>query len=61
MSSPGEWYSSLPPITKLLGTSCVLTTIGMEIGLVDPQLLIINWNLIIYKFQVSNTQTVTVV
>ncbi|CAA6672861.1 unnamed protein product [Spirodela intermedia] len=36
MSSPGEWYNSLPPITKGYGTLCLLTTVICKLGVVQP-------------------------
>lgn len=36
----------------MYGTACVLTTVAVQCGLIDPYLLILNWKLIFYKFQV---------
>ncbi|ONK69776.1 uncharacterized protein A4U43_C05F26600 [Asparagus officinalis] len=36
MSSPGEYYNSLPPVTKAYGTLCFLTTVVCQLGLLDP-------------------------
>jgi hypothetical protein len=43
MSSPGEWYSSLPPITKLWGTSVFLCTCAVQLGLTSPVALALFW------------------
>uniref|UniRef100_A0A7S0QTM2 Derlin n=1 Tax=Pyramimonas obovata TaxID=1411642 RepID=A0A7S0QTM2_9CHLO len=52
MSSPGEWYAELPPISKLFGTVCVLTTVGVQFQLVNPMLLVLDWGSVLYKFQI---------
>jgi hypothetical protein len=44
MSSPGEWYSSLPPITKLWGTSVFLCTLAVQLGLTRPTALALFWS-----------------
>ncbi|KAG8376077.1 hypothetical protein BUALT_Bualt09G0026000 [Buddleja alternifolia] len=36
MSSPAEFYKSLPPITKAYGTACLVTTVACSIGLLHP-------------------------
>ncbi|KAF3531317.1 hypothetical protein DY000_02037099 [Brassica cretica] len=36
MSSPGEYYNSLPPITKAYGTLCLLATTLAQLGLLAP-------------------------
>lgn len=36
MSSPAEWYKSLPPISKAYGTICLLFTTATQLGLLDP-------------------------
>ena len=53
MSSPGDWYGSLPPISKLFGTSCVITTVLVTVGMLNPALLMLNYDLVLFKFQVS--------
>ena len=53
MSSPGEWYHSLPPVCKFWGTACVLTTIGVQLGVVDPRVIYLDYPLVFKKFQVS--------
>jgi hypothetical protein len=35
MASPGDWYATLPPVSKFWGTACVLTTVGVQCGLLD--------------------------
>jgi Derlin-2/3 len=36
MSSPGEWYQSLPPISKAYGTACLAATTAFQLGLLNP-------------------------
>ncbi|GAB2292422.1 ER-associated protein degradation protein [Dionaea muscipula] len=36
MSSPAEWYHSLPPISKAYGTMCVVFTAAFQLGLYHP-------------------------
>ena len=38
---------------KFWGTACVLTTIGVQLGAVDPRLIYLDYPLIFKKFQVS--------
>ncbi|KAL8489699.1 hypothetical protein ACS0TY_025552 [Phlomoides rotata] len=49
MSSPAEFYNSLPPITKAYGTACLLVTVAVQIGLLHPGLIAY---LSIFDFQV---------
>jgi len=51
MSSPGEWYSSLPPITKLYGTSVFLTSCAVSLGLTRPARLLLIWPLVTKEMQ----------
>lgn len=52
MSSPGEWYQSLPPVSKFWGTACVLTTIAVQMSLVDVRVLYLDWPFVFKKFQI---------
>ncbi|WOL19665.1 derlin-1 [Canna indica] len=36
MSSPAEFYNSLPPVSKAYGTLCLLTTAATQLGLLSP-------------------------
>ncbi|KAJ1262025.1 hypothetical protein BS78_09G075200 [Paspalum vaginatum] len=49
MSSPAEYYNSLPPISKAYGTLCLLTTI-----LVRVQILKLNFLYLYYPFVFKN-------
>ncbi|XP_057538309.1 derlin-1 [Amaranthus tricolor] len=39
MSSPAEWYNSLPPISKGYGTLCLLVTTVTQLGILHPYYL----------------------
>lgn len=39
MSSPGEWYQALPPVTKVWLTTAVLSGVGAKLKLISPGLL----------------------
>ncbi|XP_010541005.1 PREDICTED: derlin-1 [Tarenaya hassleriana] len=52
MSSPAEYYNSLPPITKAYGTLCVLATTAYQLGLLNHVHLALIPELAIKQFQV---------
>ncbi|KAJ4952244.1 hypothetical protein NE237_029076 [Protea cynaroides] len=52
MSSPAEFYNSLPPITKAYGTLCVLATIAYQIGLLNPANIALFYSYVFSRFQV---------
>ncbi|CAA3025807.1 derlin-1 [Olea europaea subsp. europaea] len=52
MSSPAEYYKSLPPISKAYGTACLLTTIACQIGLLQLEHIALLHELVIFRFQV---------
>lgn len=52
MSSPAEFYKSLPPITKAYGTLCLLMTTIYQIGLYDPIDIALSYKLVFSRFQV---------
>ncbi|POO00569.1 Derlin [Trema orientale] len=52
MSSPGEFYKSLPPITKAYGTLCLLATVGFQLGLYDKDDVALDYPLVFSRFQV---------
>jgi len=41
MSSPADWYNSLPKVTRYYLTSAFVTTCAVQFGIVDPYLLIL--------------------
>lgn len=58
MSSPAEYYKSLPPITKAYGTACFLVTVACTLGLLHPgQIAYIPylafWNLQVWRLITS--------
>ncbi|XP_020595105.1 derlin-1 [Phalaenopsis equestris] len=52
MSSPGEYYNSLPPVTKAYGTLCLLTTAAFHLGLLNPYYIALHFPLVFSHFQV---------
>ncbi|XP_043721846.1 derlin-1 isoform X1 [Telopea speciosissima] len=52
MSSPAEFYNSLPPITKAYGTLCLLATTAYQIGLYNPVYFALDYRLVFLRFQV---------
>ncbi|XP_062147495.1 derlin-1 [Alnus glutinosa] len=52
MSSPAEFYKSLPPITKAYGTACLLMTTAYQIGLCNPLYIALEYKLVFSHFQV---------
>ncbi|XP_062090928.1 derlin-1 isoform X2 [Humulus lupulus] len=52
MSSPGEFYKSLPPISKAYGTLCLLATLGAQLQLYDKSSIELDYRYVIYRYQV---------
>ncbi|KAL9263036.1 Derlin-1-like protein [Drosera capensis] len=52
MSTPAEWYHSLPPITKAYGTACFLFTAAFQLGLYDPRKIALVYSLVFKRLQV---------
>mmetsp|Transcript_6728 Transcript_6728/g.12719 ORF Transcript_6728/g.12719 Transcript_6728/m.12719 type:complete len:230 (+) Transcript_6728:30-719(+) len=52
MSSPEDWYKSLPVITKYYFTAACATTALVSFQLVSPALLFLDLNLVFGKFQI---------
>ncbi|KAJ6822999.1 derlin-1 [Iris pallida] len=52
MSSPGEYYNSLPPISKAYGTICLLTTAACQLGLLYYPYISLEYPLIFKRFQI---------
>ncbi|GAB2219705.1 hypothetical protein Droror1_Dr00007342 [Drosera rotundifolia] len=52
MSTPAEWYHSLPPITKAYGTACFLFTAALKLGLYDPRQITLVYSLVFKRLQV---------
>ncbi|XP_022145089.1 derlin-1 [Momordica charantia] len=52
MSSPAEYYNSLPPISKGYGTLCLLATTAFQLGLYGPVHIALIHGLVFKHFQV---------
>lgn len=52
MSSPGDWYQSLPPVCKAWGTACVLCTVGVQLKLINPYDIYLDYPMVFKKFQI---------
>ncbi|KAM3270361.1 derlin-1 [Capsicum chacoense] len=52
MSSPAEFYKSLPPISKAYGTACLLFTVACQLGLYHPVDIALLYELVFSNFQV---------
>ncbi|PIA42906.1 hypothetical protein AQUCO_02000388v1 [Aquilegia coerulea] len=52
MSSPQEFYNSLPPISKAYGTICFLATAAYSLGIYNPMWLALDYKLVFSHFQV---------
>ncbi|KAL1363481.1 hypothetical protein HN51_011692 [Arachis hypogaea] len=52
MSSPAEWYHSLPPISKAYGTACVFATAAYHLGLYRLPHIALIYEYVFYRFQV---------
>jgi Derlin-2/3 len=52
MSSPGEYYNSLPPVSKAYGTFCFLTTTAFQLGLINPYYMSLDYNLVVKNLQI---------
>lgn len=52
MTTPGEWYASLPPICKTWGTTLLGMSLLTNFNLASPGMLILSFPLVFSKFQV---------
>ncbi|XP_020097075.1 derlin-1 [Ananas comosus] len=52
MSTPAEYYKSLPPVSKAYGTICVLTTAAYQLGLLSPLHIALIPELVFKHFQI---------
>ncbi|CAK9165366.1 unnamed protein product [Ilex paraguariensis] len=51
MSSPAEYYNSLPPISKAYGTICLFATTAYQFGFYDPETIALIYKLVFSHFQ----------
>ena len=49
---PEAWYRGLPPVTRVILTSVFATTCLVQFGLLDPYILILDWQLVSKSFQI---------
>ena len=54
---PGEWYASLPPVSKFWFASCALSTIGFHLNFVDPRSMALSWTRVREEWQVWRVVT----
>lgn len=52
MSSPAEFYHSLPPVSKAYGTLCLVATTAFQLGLYNPVHTALLYEDVFYRFQV---------
>ncbi|KAK9913986.1 hypothetical protein M0R45_037785 [Rubus argutus] len=52
MSTPAEYYRSLPPVSKTYGVACLMTTTAYYLGLISPGSIYLNYGLVFKHFQV---------
>lgn len=55
----GNWYQSLPPITRFMATACFLMSLGQYVGLVNPRMLALVGPWVFKKYQVSQQAMAT--
>ena len=56
MATPGEWFSSLPPLTRLYGASCFAATLASQLGLVSHYALVLFWKPVFSELQARSTR-----
>lgn len=52
MSSPAEFYNSLPPVSKTYGTLCLLFTTASQFGLYNPKHIALFYPVVFSRFEV---------
>jgi Derlin-2/3 len=52
MSTPEEWYKSLPVVTRYYFTIAFSATVLTTLGVIPPYYLYLDWNLVIQRFQI---------
>lgn len=52
MSDIGDWYRTIPEITKYWFTGSVILPLLGRFGLFNPYYMVLEWNLLVYRFQV---------
>lgn len=49
----GQWYSNIPFFTKWWFTLTLICTLGANFGVLPVMHMLLDWNFVVYKFQVS--------
>ncbi|GAV75703.1 DER1 domain-containing protein [Cephalotus follicularis] len=52
MSTPAEYYRSLPPVSKAYGVTCLMTTSALYLGLYYPSTIALSYEDVIKRFQI---------
>ncbi|XP_030937043.1 derlin-1.1-like [Quercus lobata] len=52
MSTPAEYYRSLPPVSKFYGVACLMTTSAYYLQLYNPDNIELDYGLVLKRFQV---------
>ncbi|XP_008234433.1 PREDICTED: derlin-1.1-like [Prunus mume] len=52
MSTPAEYYRSLPPVSKTYGVACFMTAAALYLQLYNPWNIALDYGLVIKRFQV---------
>ncbi|KAK3447373.1 hypothetical protein EUGRSUZ_A02914 [Eucalyptus grandis] len=52
MSTPGDYYRSLPPVSKTYGVACLMTTAALYLGLYNHWTIALEYELVFKRFQV---------
>mmetsp|Transcript_2133 Transcript_2133/g.7591 ORF Transcript_2133/g.7591 Transcript_2133/m.7591 type:complete len:238 (+) Transcript_2133:120-833(+) len=51
MATPGEWFQTIPPITRIWATSCVATTVLSGMKFISLNSIYLSFTLVFKKFQ----------
>ena len=51
-AGPEAWYRALPPITRAIATATFILTLLSNLGMLPVQLLMLDWGLAVFKFQI---------
>eukprot|EP00899_Mesostigma_viride_P002384 jgi/Mesvir1/12146/Mv00398-RA.1 len=52
MSSPGDWWASLPPFTRIYGAACFGTTLAFQLGLHNFGKFVLDFGRVWDKFEI---------
>lgn len=51
-NTPDQWYKNLPILTRIGLTTFFITTVLVQLEILNPQLIALNWQLVINKLQI---------